>query len=142
MADNANITPGTGLVIATDEVGSVHYQKVKLISSIDDSTASIGISSNPLYVSVPKSSSTTITQVASSASNTTLKAANAARLGLSVHNASTANLYMKFGLIASLTSYSVKLSSDSYYELPYTYTGIIEGIWATASGYAYVTEFI
>lgn len=30
MADNVPITPGTGTLIATDEVGGVHYQKVKL----------------------------------------------------------------------------------------------------------------
>ena len=30
MADNTTITPGSGLTIATDDVGSVHYQRVKL----------------------------------------------------------------------------------------------------------------
>lgn len=81
-----------------------------------------------------------VTQVASSATNVTLKASNANRRGLSVHNDSTAILYLKLGATASTTSYTVKMAADSHYEVPFGYTGIVDGIWASANGNAYVTE--
>lgn len=37
MANNYNVTPGTGLVIGSDEVGNAHYQKIKLADGEDDS---------------------------------------------------------------------------------------------------------
>lgn len=38
MADNVAITPGTGTTVATDDVGGVQYQKIKLFSAGDGST--------------------------------------------------------------------------------------------------------
>lgn len=35
MADNTTITPGTGLTIATDEVGAAHYQRIKISLGAD-----------------------------------------------------------------------------------------------------------
>lgn len=35
MADNVPITAGSGTSIATDDVGSVHYQRVKLVGGAD-----------------------------------------------------------------------------------------------------------
>lgn len=87
-----------------------------------------------------KSDTTAVSQVASSASNVTLKAANTARLGLSIHNDSTQVLYVKLGATASATSYTVKMAANSHYETPFGYTGIVDGIWASANGNAYVTE--
>jgi hypothetical protein len=84
--------------------------------------------------------SATVTQVTSSTGSVTLKAANAARIGLSIYNDSTQVLYVKFGSGASSTTYTVKMVAGSYYEAPYGYTGIAAGIWASANGFAYVTE--
>jgi len=42
MADNVAITAGSGTTIATDDVSSVHYQKVKLVDGADGSAALIG----------------------------------------------------------------------------------------------------
>lgn len=42
--DNPAYTP------ATDDIGGVHYQKVKLIDSTADSTAPIGVAANPLHI--------------------------------------------------------------------------------------------
>ena len=39
MADNVNITPGTGQVIAADDVSSVFFQKIKLDLGTDGATA-------------------------------------------------------------------------------------------------------
>ncbi len=54
MADNLNVTAGTGTVVATDQVGSAHYQKVKLADGTADSAAMIvadtGAKANALRV--------------------------------------------------------------------------------------------
>lgn len=41
MADNISITAGAGTVVATDQVGTDHYQKVKLVDGTADSSAAI-----------------------------------------------------------------------------------------------------
>lgn len=63
-----------------------------------------------------------------------------------VHNNSTAVLYVKFGPAASLTDYTYRLVSMATLELPMhednsVWKGIITGIWASADGFAYVTEY-
>lgn len=88
----------------------------------------------------PSSSAGNSTSVASSATSVTLLAANAARKGATVYNESTSVLYVKFGTAASATSYTVQVVAAGYYEVPFGYTGIISGIWATANGSARVTE--
>jgi hypothetical protein len=86
-------------------------------------------------------STATVSQVASSASSVTLKASNASRMGLIIFNDSTAALYVKFGETASTTDFTVKILAGGYFELPFPcYTGKVDGIWAAANGYAYVTE--
>lgn len=49
MADNTTL-PGTGEVIATEEIGGVKYQLIKLVDSRNDSSSPIGVPSNPLVV--------------------------------------------------------------------------------------------
>jgi len=82
----------------------------------------------------------TPSNVSGSASNVTILAANTARLGATIWNDSTAILYLKLGATASLTSCTVKMIADAYYEVPFGYYGIIDGIWASANGAARVTE--
>ncbi len=54
MADNLDITAGTGTTIKTDEVGGVHYQQVKLVDGTLEATAviaaDIGVKANALRV--------------------------------------------------------------------------------------------
>lgn len=78
--------------------------------------------------------------VASSATNVTLLASNANRLGATFFNDSTQVLYLKLGATASNTSYTIQLASNGYYEIPYNYTGIVDGIWVSANGNVRVTE--
>lgn len=42
MADGVAITAGAGTTIATDDVGGVHYQRFKLVTSEDGSTEPVG----------------------------------------------------------------------------------------------------
>ena len=50
MADNVSVGPTTSLTVATDEVGSVQYQKVKLVNAAADSEEEIGTSAKPLPI--------------------------------------------------------------------------------------------
>lgn len=49
MADNVAITAGTGTTVATDEVGGVHYQRVKVAHGADGAATDVSTSS-PLPV--------------------------------------------------------------------------------------------
>ncbi len=80
------------------------------------------------------------TSVAGSASSVSLLASNASRLGATIFNDSSAILYLKLGTTASTTSYTAQLASNAYYEVPFNYTGAIDGIWASATGNARITE--
>lgn len=107
-----------------------------------------GGNATPVVVSgtiatTPETSATaTETSVASSATNILLLASNAARKGAFIYNESTQVLYLKLGVTASLTSYTVQVGPNGFYELPNNplFTGEIDGIWASANGNARVTE--
>lgn len=86
----------------------------------------------------------TVTSVASATGATTLKAANANRVGLIIANDSTAILYVLFGAgTPSATNYSIQIPAKGTTptDRPITgYTGLVQGAWASANGFAMVTE--
>lgn len=98
--------------------------------------------SNPLPIGAPTGSTIgTPTSVASAAADTVILAANAARRGATIYNDSANNLFLLLGNhVSSNTVYTIKMVSDSYYEVPFGYVGIIKGIWDVAAGFARVTE--
>lgn len=82
-----------------------------------------------------------VTSVGDSAVNVTLLASNANRLGATFWNTSSAILYLKLGATATSASFTVAMAANSYFEVPYGYTGIIDGIWASdAGGVVVITE--
>ena len=84
-----------------------------------------------------------VTQIASSITSITIAPANLNRFALSVYNDSTVDLYIKFGAVASLNSFTVKIPPSGFFEIPQPcYRGQIDGIWTEADGNAYVTEII
>lgn len=91
--------------------------------------------------------STTGTQssVAGSATDVTILAANTNRKGFMVFNDSAAILYLLIGAgTSSTTVFSIRLDPYSTYEAYSSaniYTGILKGIWSSATGSARVTEF-
>lgn len=92
-----------------------------------------------------KSATNGTATVAASATVVTLIASNANRLGATIYNDSASILYLKLGATASLTDFTVVLqaltsSVGGYYEVPFGFTGIITGIWSSASGNARVGE--
>lgn len=93
-----------------------------------------------LFVEESPKATPALTNVSASATSVTVLASNAARRGATIYNDSTEILYLKFGATASATSFTIKMQPDTYYEVPFVYTGVIDGIWNSASGSARVTE--
>jgi hypothetical protein len=80
---------------------------------------------------------------AASSTSITLLAANPNRLGAIIHNdATSAPVYVRLGAGAAATSgnYTTFIQPGGCYEVPFHYTGIIDGIWTAATGFANVTE--
>jgi hypothetical protein len=83
---------------------------------------------------------TTATVTASTTAKT-IQAANPGRRGLTIYNDSSSLLYVLLGAgTASTTVFSNRVAANSYYEVPFGFTGIVSGVWTTATGNARVTE--
>lgn len=98
---------------------------------------------SPVPTKETRSSTPSQSSVADNAASTTILASNANRLGATVTNDSSAALYLLLGSgAASTTSYTVRITQYGYYEVPFGYTGQINGIWASDpnDGAARVTE--
>lgn len=93
-------------------------------------------------VTIANIASATLANVTASASTQTVLASAAGRMGASFQNESTATLYLKYGATASLTSYSVAIPPNGYFELPQPcYSGTIDGISSAANGTIRVTSW-
>jgi hypothetical protein len=142
VADNVELNSGTGgAVMATDDIAGVHFERVKLTLGADGVNDGDISATNPIPSKEKRASASSVANVAASATNVTLLASNANRLGAYVFNDSSVSLYIKFGATASTSSFTVKLTAGSYFELAHPcYTGILDGIWDSATGNARVTE--
>ena len=87
------------------------------------------------------STTATLSNVSASASSVTLLASNTARKKAHFYNDSSYPCYLKHGSAASTTSFTVLMQPQSYYTIePPCYSGLVAGIWGTASGTMRVTE--
>jgi hypothetical protein len=91
-----------------------------------------------------KSGTSTLTGVSASASSVSLLASNTSRLGGTIVNDTTsATLYVRLSsssAAATSGNYTTILPPGAYYEIPFGYTGAIQGIWTAATGFANVDE--
>lgn len=71
MADNLSITAGSGTTIATDDVGGVHYQKVKLVNGTADDATAIPGGANGLRVQTNTDAATLVKKTVDFAANAT-----------------------------------------------------------------------
>jgi len=70
----------------------------------------------------------------------TIATASTGRLGCTIFNSGPGTLYVILGTATASTSvFTARLSAGDYYEVPFNYTGLIGGIFATA-GTAEVTQ--
>lgn len=130
--------------VTVPNVGVCQKQLVQLDIGAAGSSDPI-TAANPLPVTAsfapPSSATATLSNVAGSATSVTILAANALRKTAILFNDSSAALYLKFGATASATDFSYKVFPNGTWEMPdVTYTGIIDGIWDSATGTARVTE--
>ena len=99
---------------------------------------------NPGYPAVQSTALATVSSVPVSTANVVILAANPNRSGATVTNTSkTSSLYLELGNPASITSYSVKILPGGYDEVPFGFTGILNGIWdkADTGAAAVIHEF-
>jgi hypothetical protein len=70
----------------------------------------------------------------------TIAPTNGNRIGCTIFNSGPGNLHVTLGTATTSTSaFTIRLSAGDYYEVPFRYTGLIGGIFATA-GTAEVTQ--
>jgi hypothetical protein len=68
--------------------------------------------------------------------------ANPSRKRAMFHNDSGQTALIKFGAVASATSFSVRLLAQTFYQLDFSYVGVIDAIWLNPTGFMRITEFI
>jgi len=124
LTDNTLATLNRSVITGQTTGGGGGYVNVKVNPS--------GALAVEATLSKPATGTTTTASVTNS--NTTVLASNNARLGATIYNEGSVDCYIKLGSTASATSYTLKMVTDGYYEVPFGYTGIITGI--TASGTA------
>lgn len=82
------------------------------------------------------------TRVATSTSAVTLLAANANRVGCTVWNESSEQMYLLLGTgTPSATAYTIIVAANGYYEVPFGWTGAVQAVLASGTGQAEMTEF-
>ena len=136
---NENIAQIAGSTIAVAAAG------IAKVGLTDGSGNTISSTSNALDVNIKSTTngaaSASPTSKARSNASQTFLALNANRKGATIYNDSSALLYVKFGAVATTSDFTVRLATQSYYEVPFNYPGRIDGIWASAgTGAALITE--
>ncbi len=130
--DGSNVSSGGGggdATAANQVIGNAS------LASIDSKLTS------PITTKEQTYSVSTLTNVASTTSSTTLAASNINRKGLIIYNDSNRTLFIKYGATASSTSFTVKIIGDGvHYMSGAIYTGVVDGIWSAVNGSARVTE--
>ena len=94
--------------------------------------------SGSLTITPATAATATVTRVTVSTTVATLKAANAARLQLIVHN-EAGILFVKLGAAATATDYSFRLTANTILTVD-EYTGIVTAIKSSGTSEAQVTE--
>lgn len=127
-------TPASSTTFYADVVAFANFDRVEVQSSAKG---------DPLPTKEIRSNEVTTTRVSASATSVTLLSANPNRLGATIFNDSTADMYVKFGATASATSKALRIARYDYYEVPqWCSTSRIDAIWTAATGAADVTETV
>lgn len=132
--------------IFADKVGEEWFVKRKIAFGADGSYTDV-TSSTPFPVTdanvpLPRSATSTITRVTSSATSVNLLVSNTSRLSAVLYNDSTQIVYVKFGTTASNTSFTVAMDPKATLILEENpiYIGPIDAIWVSANGAMQITE--
>lgn len=152
---NVTITSGSMGVNLRASVGETWARQVTVSNSVSTTSnvtqlgsaninlGSGGISTGTQRIITASSTTPTVTSVAASATSVSLLALTSTRAGATFYNEpGGAILYLKLGATASTTSYTIQVAPGGYYEVPFKYSGAIDGIWASASGNVRITELV
>lgn len=134
-------------VLELDEVSTVDSLLKNIQANLEEVKMTL---TNPITVNVPSTQeilsnviNTTIPVPTSINTAVVLVPANEGRRGLTLFNNSVGSVLIDFGKTPTHSDYAVLIASQGYYELPYLYTGEIQGIWADSGGIGVVArEFI
>jgi hypothetical protein len=100
----------------------------------------VASSSSDGYLEPPGQGTTT--SVIAAVTAVTLLSENLNRKGATIYNASNKTLYVLIGNgTATPTNYNVQMSGNSYFEVPFGFTGRISGVWSGTGGNALIGEF-
>lgn len=136
----------TGVLSVDDNGGSLTVDNAgltELAAAIDtevqvDVVAALPAGTNAIG-KLTQPATPTLANVTMTGLSVTLQASNTARRNLMIFNDSGVTIYVKLGITASATSFTVKMVDQAYYELPDpVYTGIVTALGA--SGDVRVTE--
>lgn len=130
LTDNTLATLSRSVITGQTTGGGGGYVNVKVNPS--------GALAVEATLSKPDTGTTTTASVTNS--NTTVLASNNNRQGATIYNEGSVTALVKLGSTASSTSYTVKIITDAYYEVPFGYTGIVTGITASGTATLRVTE--
>lgn len=140
-------TSNVGGVVPADQAALVAALEaiVDSVGAEDTATAAdinTALKATPQPVTADKTASATVTAVASGTSSVQALAANTNRKGVLAFNTDDNFAYLKYGTAASTTSFTVRIPSGGYWEMPQPlYTGVMHVIWdADGSGSLVLTE--
>jgi hypothetical protein len=94
----------------------------------------------PTIASAMTSTTATPTTVPAATTSTQLLAVNPSRKGAVITNTSTGTLSIQLGAVVSAASFAVQLLTGDTYEVPFGFTGAVNGLWASVNGNAQVIE--
>lgn len=129
------------VVIASNQ--SVLPSNISQINAVTPLMGAGPTGTGSMRQTIANAATPTSANVAASITNVTLLASSATRMGAAFYNDSSSAMYLKLGATSSTTSFTVKLVAGAYYEIPgpHVYSGIVDGIWDTATGTCRVTSW-
>jgi len=130
LTDNTLATLGRSVIVGKTTGGGGGYVNVKVNPS-----GALAVENTPATATTGTTTTASVTN-----SNTTVLASNDSRRGATIYNEGSVDCYVKLGSTASATSYTLKMITDGYYEVPFGYTGIITGITASGTATLRVSE--
>jgi hypothetical protein len=142
MADNTTLNAGSGGdVIASDDIGGVKFQRIKLITGNDNTNDGDVSKSNPLAIYTPTSPIINISgTITIGGTAQSLSVANTAGRYFMIQNHSTIESlwFNDFG-VATAGQPSIEISAGGYYESPYSTTSAIS-IFALTTGHSFTAK--
>lgn len=131
---NFNVNP-VGSIIST-----IQSSVASAITTISASIAANLQSTNASVITFLPTTTTSVYAVLSSITTVSIMNVNTSRIGATIYNNAGTTAFIKLGVAATTSVFTVQLNANAYYELPYNYTGVVAGITASNAGIINVTE--